>query len=95
MRILGYILLIYGFIVVALGQATNKKTAIHTLSQRTNDLAAKDTFTKKEVEAAIWTTAFSVASRCRGSSIGPFSMLAGGVMLDIARRRKKEVKSDA
>ena len=91
MRILGYILLIYGFIVVALGQATFKKTALHTFSQQRDELAAKETFAKNDVEAALWTTAFSVASRCRGSSIGPVSMIAGGVLLDMARRRKKEV----
>ncbi len=90
MRILGYILLIYGFIVVAGGQATSKKMALYTFSQRRGELAAKETFTKNEVEGALLGTALSVASRCRGSIIGPFSMIAGGVLLDIARRKKKE-----
>ena len=91
MRILGYILLIYGFIVIGLGQATSKTTALHALSQHRNALAAKETFTKSEVEGALLTTALSVAYHCRGSSIGLFSMVAGGVLLDIARRRKIEV----
>jgi len=91
MCILGYILLIYGFIVIGLGQATYKKTALHTLSQRRDELAAKETFTKSEVENALLATALSVAYHCRGSSIGLFSMIAGGVLLDTARRRKIEV----
>jgi hypothetical protein len=91
MRILGYILLIYGFIVIGLGQATYKMTALHTLSQRRNELAAKETFTKSEVTDAMLSTALSVANRCRGSSLGLFSTIAGGVLLDIARRRKIEV----
>jgi hypothetical protein len=89
MRVLGYFLLIYGFIIVVVGQATSKKTALHTLSQRRAELAAKETFTKNEVEAALLNTALSVDFHCRGSSIGPFSMIAGGILLDVAKRRKK------
>lgn len=72
MRILGYILLIYGFIVIGLGRANSKTTALHTLSQHRDDLAAKETFTKSEVEGALLATTLSVAYHCRGGFIGLF-----------------------
>lgn len=93
MRILGYILLICGFIVIMLGQAIFLKTALAVYSQSRKELAAKDTFSKDEVETALLNTAKSAAYHSSGSPIGPISMIAGGVLLDVARRRKKEAAS--
>lgn len=95
MRILGYLLLVLGFVYLVLFAACAHKRSIVALGHHLGELPKQETFARKEVERVIWKASFYGEQPFARTAVPALLMLCGGILLDTARRRQKGGKDVA
>ena len=87
MRILGYVLLLAGFAGLMAPHLGLVQDAISIAYERSSRLPDKDSYTKQELADVVTGAALSVARGAPSGVVPGLMMLAGGVLVDEARRR--------
>jgi hypothetical protein len=90
MRILGYILLIGGFLFLVMYQVMSKQAALVVIWQQREHLPKQDSFTPKQVDDVIEKVAFDTRRMLSVFAVPAVIMLCGGVLLDRASRRRHD-----
>lgn len=88
MRILGYILLVGGFLFLAALQVMSKQAALAVVMQQRQHLSKQESFTPKQVDDAVYQAAFDTRGMLSSTAAPAAVMLCGGVLLDRAKRRR-------
>ena len=87
MRIVGYILLVAGFLVLLGPQLGLVQSAISIAYKQATRLPTKDSYTRNEVRDVAMSAALSVARAVPSGIVPGLMMLVGAVLVDQARRR--------
>ena len=90
MRRIGYVLLIGGFLFFVLNATMSKQAALVVIWKQSDKLPKQETFTRKQVEDAIYEVAFDVRRMLSVIFVPAVIMLCGGVLLDRANEQKKQ-----
>jgi hypothetical protein len=88
MRALGYILLIVGFLAVFHLASDRLSHALRVASEQAGALPQQETFSWKEVEAAILKATLSNRQSEAAAILPGLFMLGGAILLDRARARR-------
>jgi hypothetical protein len=95
MRILGFILLICGFVSLLLTEMRRYQMPLDLAAAQSKSLPAKESYSKQELDDAIRRAALSGSGLARGVATSGLIMLAGGIVLDRARRRRTRASGPA
>lgn len=90
-RIIGYLLHIWGFICLVLSAASAHKSSVMPLRHHLSKLPKQETFAREEVGEIIWRASFDREQPFARAVVPPLLMLYGGILLDKGSRRRKDV----
>ncbi len=90
MRILGYILLVVGFLFLAALQVMSKQAALAAIMQQRQHLSKEVSFTPQQVDEAVYQAAFDTRKMLSSTAAPAAVMLCGGILLDRANRRRRD-----
>jgi hypothetical protein len=89
MRILGYAMLVLGFLWICFGQVAVYPIAHAVVPANYEKIPKQDSYKLEDVQKAIRDVIFDFIQHVPSFYIGALLMLAGGVVLDRAGRRKR------
>jgi len=89
MRIVGFILLVGGFLFLSGNAAMSKKGSLVVMWKHSKELPKQENFTRDQVDNAISRVAFDMSRHISFMAWPAVVMLGGGILLDRARHRKK------
>jgi len=90
MRKTGYTLLILGFVFICWAQGAFYAVGKAETYEHSHKIPAQQSYTLEDVQNAIRDALISYASKQPPHYIGALFMLVGGILLDVAGRRKQK-----
>ena len=90
MRKIAYILLILGFIFICLAPFYLGAVGKAVIYEHSHKIPARQSYPLEDVQNAIRDAVISYASKQPPYYIGALFMLIGGILLDVASRRKQK-----